>query len=359
MIAEKLGISQETVSHILSGGPRKDRYSEQTQALVLDVARELGYRPHRGAQLMRSGRSNLIGVIHFGSVYEVASHTARYLPSELKGRGYRALVIDLGWEGDNAQGAVDQLIEARVEGVIVTQQVQTFGQQEVGRLLKAGIPVITIAGNEQLGIPTVYSEITGAMSQLVEHLVGLGHRRLLLMTTSYNARPRLERDAGFRNGIECCGGEVVVLDDSETTIQEWLNAMGECPSGLHGAIVPLEEVVCHDVSLTAYVFARRLFAAGAVPDVFVCSNDLWARGVFSAALESGWAVPQKIAITGVDDDAFGAYPPYYLTTIAQSRQEECIRAVKILDEMIAGKMPVERVVALPSRVVIRHSCGAK
>lgn len=354
MIAEKLGISQETVSHILSAGPRRQRYSEQTQELVLNAARQLGYRPHRGAQLMRSGKSNLIGIIHFGSSYEVASRTARYLPAELKARGYRALVIDLGWEGDNVRNAVDQLIEARVEGVIITQMIQSFGREEVELLLKAGIPVTTIAGNEKLGVPSVYSEVKGAMAELTHHLVSLGHRRLLMLTTDYEVRTRYERDSGFRAGIVENGGIVETIGCSEAEVQRW---MDQGDQALTGAIVPLKEILCEDISLTAYDFSRRLFAAGIVPDVMVCSNDIWARGVFSAAFEAGLTVPEKVAITGVDDEAFGSYPPFYLTTIAQSRKEECVKVVEILDGMINGKQPEQQQVALSARVVIRRSCG--
>lgn len=62
-IAQTLGLSRTTVSEILGGD---DRYAEETRLKVLDVARSLNYQPNRSAQIVRRGRSNLIGVIHFG-----------------------------------------------------------------------------------------------------------------------------------------------------------------------------------------------------------------------------------------------------------------------------------------------------
>lgn len=355
MIAEKLGCSQETVSHILGGGARELRYSKKARERVLRTARELGYRPHRGAQLMRSGKSNLIGIIHFGMGLEVAQQTAHYLPAELKARGYRALVVDLGWAADNARGAIDQLIEARVEGVIISQMVERLEKEDVEHLLQVGIPVVAIAGNEKLGVPVVFSEIKSAMKQLVEHLVTCGHRRLLHLLPNYrDARPIQERAQGFANGIRAAGGKVKVLDGSLKMMKGWLK---QDICNIRGGIVYLDEATELDQTSTAYTYARNLFQGGSIPDVFVCCNDLWARGVFSAALEAGWTVPEKVAITGVDNEAFGMYPPYHLTTIAQSRKEECAKGVELLMELMEGKEPAGRQVAFPARLVIRRSCG--
>ncbi len=357
MIAEELGYSQETVSHILSNGPRKSRYSAETQQRVIAYAEKLGYRPHRGAQVMRNGKSNLIGVLCFGWQYEIVLRTSAFLPRALRDCGYRVLVLDLGWDVDMEGGAVDHLIDARVEGIIVTSMNERFGRAEVEKIQREGIPVITLSGSEHLGIPVIHSEVKGAVEKLVQHLVALGRRRILLLTNQYDARPREERIAGFTTGMEASGGEVLFMASDVETVKRWTERPDKAVSGAVVSLVETDQEYLIDKSMLAYSYARELFASGVRPDAIMCSNDIWARGVFSAAIEAGVSVPEELAITGIDGDSFGAFPPYYLTTIVNDGEQECKAAARIICEMIKGKTPPEKTV-FPSQLLIRRSCGA-
>src|SRR5579863_8762878 len=74
-IAAHMGLSRATVTHVLNGHGTEQRIRPQTQQRVLEVARELGYRPNASARAMRAGR--------FGSVALIQSQLGEYLPSEL------------------------------------------------------------------------------------------------------------------------------------------------------------------------------------------------------------------------------------------------------------------------------------
>src|SRR5215467_9986205 len=74
-IAAHLGLSRATVTHVLNGRATEQRIRPETQARVLEVARELGYRANASARAVRAGR--------FGSVALIQSQRGQYLPDEL------------------------------------------------------------------------------------------------------------------------------------------------------------------------------------------------------------------------------------------------------------------------------------
>lgn len=346
-VAALAGVSQETVSHIL--GSKADRYQESTRLRVLEAVRQLGYRPHRGAQLMRKGKSNLIGIIHFGTSNNLALETAVYLPQMIQSQGYDVFVVDLSWHGGCHRRAVELLVEARVEGVIISHMVESFGRDEVAILEQAGIPVVSLAGNEKLGIPTVFGDSGVAIQSITEHLLDLGHQSLLLLANEYESRPTLSRMAGFQTAIKQAGGRLVDGLDAlvEASEETTLGMIQRLPADRGN----------FDQSLSAYHYTQRLIANRLLPDVVVCSNDHWARGVFSAALEAGLRIPDDLAVTGFDNESFAARAPYYLTTAAPDVAEESRKVVEILIELMAGRPAGAMQYVFPCKVIIRQSCG--
>lgn len=334
-IAKALGVSRVTVSHVLSGR-EAHRYNEETRRRILTAAQEMGYRPNRAAQVMRKGRSNLIGIIHFGTAYHIARQAAHYLPQAINQLGFETFVVDLSWHGECHKRVLEHLIDARVEGVIISHMVESFDRKEVEILTQAGIPAVTFAGKETLGIPALYADTASAFRDLVIHLAQLGHRELLLLTNDYQSRTTQSRIAGFQEGLQ-------------RTAQ----------FGVTGSLQQLPaDRTNFDVSASAYEHVRKLIQRNALPDAILCTNDQWARGVFAAALEAGLEIPRDLAVTGFDNEPFGSRAPYHLTTATPNVGEECEQAVAILAKMMAGLPLPKQVFVCPCELLIRRSCGA-
>ncbi len=332
-IADAVGVSRETVAQIL-GGKEGHRYSEETQQRVRKTAEALGYRPSRAAQIMRKRRSNLIGVLHFGSGHYLAHQSTQLLPQCLHARGFDPLVMDLSWLGGCYRRAVEQLIEARAEGVIIAYAGESFHREEVEMLRNAGIPLVALAGNQWKEVPVVLGDSTDAFRKIVGHLAGLGHERLLYLGKDIqNAAPR-NRLLGFKYGLE-----------------DFPHLEGRI------GLLPNDTDIL-DSERTPYEFALELFAKGEIPDAIVCSNDQFARGVISAASEVGLRAPQDFAITGFDNEPFSARSPYFLTTASVDIAAQCRLAVKLLLDLISGKELRQCEHVFPSELIIRRSCGS-
>jgi DNA-binding LacI/PurR family transcriptional regulator len=352
MVAELAGVSQGTVAHIL--GTRGARYKESTRARVQEAALRLNYSPHIAAQMMQRGRSNLVGIIHFGNAYRTAIKIAHHLPQLITSQGFEPFVIDMSWHGGCRQQAIRQLLRLRVEGVIICQQVETFGIEEARILTEVGIPAVSLAGSERIGLPAVYPDLHDATSQLVRHLVARGHRRLMLMVSGHLGRPPEHRVNGFCEGIRLLGGRLAEWRHGTPLPETTKDGIVE------GMIIRLRaDRGTLDSGLEIYECVQRLIACDQLPDAMVCASDFWAREVFAAMMEAGLHIPGDMAVTGFDNETFGARAPYHLTTVAPDTEEQCEKAVEILMDMIQGRPAPNAHFVYPCKLIVRESCGAK
>ena len=93
-LAEKVGLSNETVSHILSGKARKYHHSKETEQKVLNTAKKMGYRPNAMAKAARNGRFGQIGFIYCSGKAYLPDSLMQGIQEEIVRRG---LNLVLSW----------------------------------------------------------------------------------------------------------------------------------------------------------------------------------------------------------------------------------------------------------------------
>jgi len=355
-IAEQLGIAPRTVSNILSGNSIY-AYSQKTRERVLKAAQELNYRPNRSSQAVRRRRSNLIGIIHFASVAEVARKTDSLLPRLINSEGYDYMVIDMNWHGGSVDRVLDELIQARVEGVIISHMTESFGPRYVEMLAKVGIPAVVIYGDDQLNIPLICDDVRSAFFAMTQHLQALGHQRLLLMINTYTARPSRQRQEGFELAVRDFG-PCRVFDDMTYFDRSGRASAWEAQPEARVLKVDLSRFG-YDPRLGYYETAKRLISQSSLPDAVICFNDIAAISTCMAALEAGLRVPSDLAVTGTDNDLFGEFPLFSLTTIEKDLEGAGTAAVETLIQQIRSKQIIRSssVRTFPSQLVLRTSCG--
>jgi LacI family transcriptional regulator len=102
---------------------------------------------------------------------------------------------------------------------------------------------------------------------------------------------------------------------------------------------------------------RRLAAGRPLPDAIACANDQAAIGVMHALQRAGVRVPGDVAVTGFDDIPVGRHVQPPLTTVRQPTQQLGSAAVDALVKLIEDSGQFQREIVLPTRVIIRASCG--
>ncbi|HWL53796.1 MAG TPA: LacI family DNA-binding transcriptional regulator [Chthoniobacteraceae bacterium] len=357
-IATALGLSPSTVGLVLGSCTTREgkKLAPETVARIEAKARELGYHPNRAAQSIRTGRSNLIGVVHFGGVTEIGLRANRALASEIAACGYRHLAVDLSWHGNCVDRALRELIQAGVEAVVVSLITEAFQAEHTEMLLKAGIPVISVNGDPRMNMPLVCDDVENAFAALTTHAREEGHQKLLLVIHDAVNRPMKMRQAGFEHGLK---GERVVVFENEAAFDTGWPEVRATP-GTVGTVVRIPHKhqgneFRHDL----YRMVLRLAKAGELPDALFCTSDSAAFGVFAAAAECGVRIPEDLAVIGWGNYDYGSYPAYSLTTVNPNIERSCRAAIgQLVDHLRDSASPMEDRL-FEGELIVRNSSGRR
>lgn len=187
-------------------------------------------------------------------------------------------------------------------------------------------PVVLVNGDDpSMRLSSVAPSNRAAAALAVDHLMRLGHRRILFLTRP--GRRTIER-----------------------RMEGWRDRMGGHDPSL------LVEVADWEPALAAQALTRRL-AAGADFTAILCAGDSLAFGVLTALAELGLRVPQDMSVMGMDGLAQGAFTIPPLSAIEMPMRHIGAAAVDLLrDLQTGGGLPARRI-ELACRVLERGSAG--
>ncbi|GEM_PF-2095355 len=122
---------------------------------------------------------------------------------------------DLSWSPGGTAAACDAMLDAKVEGVLVAGLNVPESIIELTAIQKRRIPMVTLSGNDHPEVPHIRGDANLAMQQMKRHLLGLGKRRLLLLSQQASENHHgsylwasTERVNGFKNAIQSGGGNL-------------------------------------------------------------------------------------------------------------------------------------------------------
>lgn len=362
-IARESGICVSSVSDILN--KNDPRYAAATRDRVKAIANRLKYRPDPQARALRGCKSGIIGILQGVGLSSFAAERSLAMADAVRAAGYGVIASDVGWHKE-IHGACDQMIDARVEGVLLSSPAGGFPESEIRRFRKAGIAVASMSGVELPDVPQVRADVRSGMRHLAEHLIATGRRKLVFMvmasTPVMDRRlvwPMLERIDGFEDAVLQAGG--TMLKPVDGVLEEPVD--GANLSGVRGRVVscPYDPERLLLPCATAEMLMQGILSWRNRPDAVLCSNDDWAIGALAVCWERGFRVPDALAVTGFDGSLLGASASPRLTTVAQPLQEMARMTVDLLLRQIRGKKLSKEDfrVRVPCRVVVRASSGAR
>lgn len=337
-LADELGVSRATVSNAFG---RPDQLSAALRARILARAAELGFSgPDPVGRGLRRGRVGAVGVlIDQGLSYAFSDPaTVLYLDGlarELQDGGFGLLLH----AGSGARADVELLRRAAVDAWVVASLPR--GHPSVRAAVDSGRPLVVIDEPRIPGTPVVSIDDAAGSARAAAHLLGLGHRRLGVLTMALQADGRQGRADAQRQARATY----------EVMAHRLAGVRGEVSrAGLRWADVPVVECASNDVD-TGALGTWELLDRTPPPTGVLAFSDQLALGVLRAAQELGFAVPARLSVVGFDDSppAATAQPP--LTTVAQPLRERGQAAGTLVRALLAGRVaaapppyPVELVV---------------
>ena len=329
-VARASGVHISTVSRTFSA---PHLVNPETRVRVLACAEDLGYRPNRAARALITGRTHNIGLIvadianpFFPPLIKAAEGQARH-------RDYHVFVADTN-EDVAAEEDLVHALAKQVDGVLLcSPRMSNSLIEQVSR----EVPVVVI--NRQVtGLPCVMMDVGQGARSAIEHLLGLGHRRIALLggpRGSWTAREmRRAASAAARGG----GAELTLLGPNQPT-----------ETGGGG-------------------LADQVRRSGVT--AVLAYNDLMAIGLIEGLDALGLRVPQDVSVVGVDDIALSRLTRPKLTTVATPTAAAGRTAVDMLLQLdsdaprgvrgrgaSAGDRRTTAQVMLQTVLVVRDSTG--
>lgn len=318
-VARVAGVAASTVSRALSV---PGRVKASTREHIERVAAELNYTPNTHARALTSGRTGAVAVLVTDITNPFYFDIIRGTQQQLKAANYTQLLVDTEESGELEVSMLARL-RLSCDGAILTAPRLSDAQLIA---LATDMPIVAI-NRASKGFPSVVIDSAVGVDQALEHLVSLGHTRVLYIagpqgSWSNEKRWRALRAAGERLGVK---------------------------TGRTAAFAPK--------TTSGAAAADALLNSGAT--ACVAFNDLLAIGMLVRLRERNVSVPGEVSIVGCDD-IFGAdfcNPP--LTTLAAPIEEAGRVAVSMLLSQLSpvGPKAPRRSAVLPTHLTVRESTG--
>jgi DNA-binding LacI/PurR family transcriptional regulator len=371
-IARRLRVPRTTVSAAF----HTNRLRPELRDRILKAAAEMGYRPHRYAQVLRSGRTGLIGIIRSNVPASTRVKLDTATGKAVADAGFEPTVKDADWikHPEAVRRIIDTLLDSHVEGVIFLGISATLPASEIERLRQRNIPVVSINGIVLPGVAQVRNDAHQGMRELARHVLGLGHRRPLLLTrwptTPSSAQwydrnfnwTIHERVLGFTEAVAEAGGRAVGAEEIFRHLGiRAARASSPGPADLEAEIViESPEGEWNDLFHVGKAAMEKILRRPVLPSVVMCHNDFWAVGALTACAEAGVRVPDDLSLTGFDGLLISEYGSVPLTTAVQPIEAMAQKAVELLAELrrTGRHYKTGPHAKLPYQVVSRRSCIA-
>jgi LacI family transcriptional regulator len=326
-IADKLGLSETTVSRALSGQASKYRISQETEKSVLNLAEELHFSPNQLARGLRLQKTHTIGLMIPDISNPFFASIARNVEKETRKAGYSVILVDTA-EDENIEIDSIRLLRGRkVDGMVISPVGQHASHLE--KLFANGMPMVLIDRYFPASpLPYVASDNFGGAYQAVSHLVQNGHVHIACIQGLESTLPNIERLRGYHQAHADAGisiDETLIVGDN---------------FGYRNGYIEMKLLLGHAPRPTA---------------VFAVSN-LISLGALHAIDEEGLSVPGDVSIVSFDDQPYSALLATPMTTVAQQNEQIGPLAVKMLLNQIESKtMPDPKGILVPTTLIVRKS----
>ena len=303
-LAELTGLSPAGAHYALRG----ERVSAETSARVRAEARRIGFRSDPVARALRGGSSGLVGVVG-GSLNDYWHQDfAAELGRELREDGRQMLLAGAGGSHRNQIQVATRLMDHRIDGLVVLP-VDPLSPD--WRAVVERIPTVAVGAALPPPSGSVRFDAAAGRRLMTEHLHGLGHQRVLVMSPGPHVHP----------------------EPDETAVIECGFSMAEATAS----------------AVTALSAADRPTAVFALTDAIAC-------GVYAACGRLGLSVPGDVSVAGFDDHPLSALLAPALTTVGWDTPRAAATAARILNRAFTGgSQPAS--VEFPPTLVLRDSTG--
>lgn len=328
-VAREAGVSTATVSYVLN---ESGNVSAETRQRVVAAVERLGYRPSVIARGLKAGQSRMIGYswipVPANQFNPILEKFLQSMAEAAAGRDFHVLAFPSTDPTDELLPYREMVASGRVDGFILSNT--TYDDPRIRYLTDIDFPFVAF-GRANPDWKFAWVDVDGAdgLRQVVEHLHGLGHRRIACLCWPESSSTGQLRLSGFRRAME------------------------EAGLPIHPAwIVRIENDYYEAYEATARLLS---LPPDDRPTAITALADLMAMGAMNAAADGGLEVGRELAVTGFDDSPITGYLRPSLTSVRQPIAQAGEEVVHALLGMLQGETTSPPTSLLKPRLIVRHS----
>lgn len=327
-VARVAGVHPGTVSRALNR-KTEDQVNPATASRIRAAAKQLDYLPNTIARGLRTSSSMTIGVIIPDLTNPIFPPMVRGIDSYLAPRGYSAVVVNTDGSDATERILFESLVQRQVDGFIFATG--HSGHSTAGDAYERGIRAVMVNRDSRgVPFPAVVGDDAQGIRQSIEHLIALGHRRIVHLAGPAGFSTSVVRTEAFVAVCAELGVEGQVLRTPAYSVEAGQEAMDEFLEG-------------SEFALTAVV----------------AGNDLLALGVYHSLRLHGIRCPDDVSVVGFNDMPFaGDFQPA-MTTVRTPHFEMGAEAARLLLGQIEQSALTALRVVLPVELVVRASTAAR
>jgi DNA-binding LacI/PurR family transcriptional regulator len=316
-VAKRAGVSASTVSNVING--RHDKMRPETKRRVLDVIEQLKYTPNVAARQLKSGQSCTIGLIIPSVANPFWGAVAHHVERAARQCGYKLLICNAERDPTVETRYAEAMLGSGITGVILGSSPLSFDylRDVTARGLKVAAFDQRVNGARDVitcGV-SLDQELGGTLA--AQHLIGLGHKRIAMVSGPIKTNSRIGRMNGVKMAMARAG---LQLPD-----MIWQGGGVAGFGDLEGAELGRMGV-------------RELLSRDDPPTAIVAGNDMYALGAYAGARDLGFRVPDDISIVGFDDIVLAEIAQPALTTIRQPVPAMAEMVVRMLVAHVEGSV---------------------
>ena len=325
-IARELGISPSTVSKALKNHPD---ISVNTRKKVNELAKKLNYKPNAIALSLRSSRTKTLGLVIPQIVHHFFSSVISGIEDVAYDAGYNVMIFQSNESFNREVIATTALLDARVEGILISLSRETRNHEHLAHILNNGVPLVMfdrVCDDIKTDKVTV-DDFEGAYNA-VDHLIRTGCRRI-----AHLAGPPGLRISDLRRN-----GYTEALRDNKLEIDRDL-------------------VMYCDNFNQAQIRTKQLMNRLQPPDAIFTVNDFTATGVVKSLHEMKIRIPEEVSVIGFSNGLITQVTYPTLSTVDQHGYQMGQVSVQLLLDRLINRQVEQPFIhqVLKTELIIRES----
>lgn len=320
-IARLAGVSRATVSRYLNNG----YVSEEKKKVIRQVIEETGYQPSSQAQMLRTKKTKLVGVILPKINSNTISREVAGISDILTKKGYQIILANTNNDIEEELKYLSLFKDNQVDGVIFIATILT---QKHKKMLKEYKVPIVLLGQLLEGYPCIYQDDYKAAAKLTEQMAKSGKHF----------------------------GYITVTDQDEAVGQRRRAGVEETLQKLEKELKP-ECVKCGDFTVeSGHWMTAELFQENPNLDTVICATDTMAVGAMTWLKENGYRIPEDVQVAGLGDGYLGKIVEPKLTTVHFFYKTSGMEAASMLvDLMESEETKICKEIKMGCELVLRES----